>query len=287
MTLAVLTTIYPAAEPYLADFAASLAAQDDDDFTLYVANDGVAHADRHFTGLGARTRVIPLSGHIAAIRQQAVRHIATEGHDQIVFADSDDRFATNRIAVSRAALRTHEVVVNELIPFGDVLASSGPWLQVLPIPAEPTWHTILDQNVFGLSNTAARTSVIVRHAGLVAADIQAFDWALFSRALFAGARALFTTGTVTHYRQHAAQLGLTKQRDADALRRMVGIKARHYADLAGLDHAYAERAHYFAHLGDNQSAFTRWSTIIASQPSAPGLWWSAARLLKESDHAAL
>lgn len=288
MTLAVLTTIYPAAVPYLADFAASLAAQSDGAFTLYVANDGVADAGRYFTAVGAHVRLLPVHGTIAQIRQQTLRLIAADGHDQVVFADSDDRFSPGRIAVMRTALRDHEVVCNELVPFGRGITGELPLLRPLIKPgATIAWRDVLDHNLLGLSNTAAQVAVLLRHSDHVASDIQAFDWALFARALFHGARAVFTDQAVTFYRQHDHQLGLRSQCDPASLRRAVQIKARHYQDLTTLAPEFAQRAAFFAHLRDDEAAFAHYSSIIATQPSASGLWWSAARFLKESDHAAL
>ena len=288
MTLTVLTTIYPQAEPYLADFSASLAAQSDRDFTLYIANDGVADAARHFTACGSRVCLFPAAGTIAQIRQLGLRRVAADGHDAVVFADSDDRFSPERIAVARAGLRTHAVVVNELLPFGDHLASATALLRPLLDPGTTlTWRSVLDDNVLGLSNTAARLAVVQPHAERIAPTITAFDWALFTRALYAGATAVFTDQAVTHYRQHGNNLGLTAERDAAALTRAVTIKAAHYADLAVLDPAFASRAQWFARLANDTTAFSQYAATIAAQPPARGLWWSAARFFKESDHAAL
>jgi glycosyltransferase involved in cell wall biosynthesis len=288
MTLAVLTTIYPEAVPYLADFVASMAAQTDSAFTLYVANDGLTDAHRHFTSLGARVRLIPVHGTITQVRQQTLRRIAADGHDQVVFADSDDRFSPGRVAAMREELRDHEVVCNELVPFGLGITNGEALLRPLIRPgATISWRDVLDHNLLGLSNTAAQVAVALRHSDHVASDIQAFDWALFVRALLHGARAVFTDQAVTFYRQHDHQLGVLTQRDPDSLRRAVLVKARHYEDIATLAPEMAERAHFFAHLRDDAPAFAHYVTTMAAQPSAPGLWWSAARFLKESDHAAL
>lgn len=289
MTLAVLTTIYPDAVPYLADFVASLAAQSDGAFTLYVANhDEVADAGRYFTALGTRVCLFPAHGTIAQVRQQTLRRIAADGHDQVVFADSDDRFSPGRVAAMRAELRDHEVVCNELVPFGERITSATGLLRPLLNPGTTiTWRDVLDHNVLGLSNTAARVAVVQRHAEHIAPGISAFDWALFTRALFCGASATFSDRAITHYRQHGHNLGLTCERDAKALARAVAIKASHYTDLATLDPAFASRAQAFTRLTNDANAFSRYAASIAAQPPAPGLWWSAARFFKESDHAAL
>lgn len=283
MSLAVLTTVYPAVEPWLADFTASLARQDDGDFTLYVLNDGLAGAERHFAALDDRVRVVPLAGTISAIRRQGLERIAADGHELVVFADSDDHFSRERIAVVRAGLARHDVVANELVPFGAGVVDSAPLLRpLLTDGAAIGWRDLLDHNPLGLSNTAARVAAVLPHAARVAGHIEAFDWALFTRALHAGASAVFSDRAITHYRRHGASIGMIAERTPAALAHAVEVKALHYRELASLGPAFAERARTFSALEQGFAAdranLDRYATAIAALPPARGLWWSAARL---------
>jgi glycosyltransferase involved in cell wall biosynthesis len=281
MRLAVLTAVYPQAEPFLGDFRRSLLAQDDRDFDLYVLDDGLGRVAERFAGFAPRLRVVPASGTPGAIRKQGLRALAADGIEAVVFADSDDTCPPDRVAVSRDLLGSCRIMANELIAFGDGIEGRRPLLgHLLDERRELTWVDLVDGNVLGLSNTAAHVADLLPHLDAIDDRLLAFDWALFTRALYPRGRCRFTTRTATGYRQHGANSAGVLGVDAPSLLRSVRVKTAHYADLAGLDACFARLATGFARLLAAIESDTRqlaeYAAYAAEARPAFGPWWSAA-----------
>ena len=292
MTLAVLTAVYPAALPFLDDFQRSLADQDDQDFALYVLDDGLGGVGARFARFGARLHVLPAQGTPGAIRSQGIRALAADGISAVVFADCDDTFSRNRVAVSRRLLAQQPVVANELIAFGAGLDGSVPMLA--PVLGEGQLiaaDDLIQGNVLGLGNTAARVAALLPHLDAIDPGLVAYDWALFTRVLHAGATAVFTATASTDYRQHAGTSVGLQACDAATLLRAVQLKARHYRAAADLGAPYPALAAQFAALAaalaSDPQRLARYAVDCARAAAHPGVWWSAAILPPEVRHEAL
>ncbi len=110
--LAVYTTIYPGVEEYLPDWYRSLQAQTDQDFQLWIGLDGI-EAGAVETAIGTHLDAVWVQSKLdntpALIRQQSLAQIV-ENFDAVVLVDSDDILHPTRVAASRAALETSELV---------------------------------------------------------------------------------------------------------------------------------------------------------------------------------
>jgi hypothetical protein len=281
MKLAVLTAVYPQAEPFLEEFGRSLLAQEDRDFDLYVLDDGLGRVAERFAAFAPRLRVLAASGTPGAVRKRGLRALAADGIDAVVLADSDDTYAADRVSVSRALLGSCRVVANELIAFGAGFGAPRPLLGgMLDERRELTWTDLIDGNVLGLSNTAAYLAELVPHLDGIDDRLLAFDWALFTRALHPAGRCRFTARTATNYRQHGANVAGVLGTDPPALLRSVRVKAAHYAGLAGLDACFARLAAGFARLlaaiESDARQLADYAAWAAESPGPRGPWWSAA-----------
>ena len=292
MSLAVLTTVYPKAEPYIADMVKSLQDQTDQDYVLYVLNDGISQVEKYFSPLSEKTKILPVSGTVPYIRKHGIRQIISDGLDLVVFADSDDFFSSNRIAISRHFLKKFDVVVNELIPFGENCQQRAPLLGPHAKNEEQLkLNDILDHNMLGLSNTAARLTCLGKHLDYIGNDLIAFDWALYVRALINDASCIFTSQAITHYRQHDDNIATIHQLDEKKLLQAVRVKAAHFTSLAEMGKPFRSRSTEYGdlleYLKKKSENITTYFHFLKNQRPPSGLWWSSAQYPKEFMHATL
>ncbi len=292
MSLAILTAVYPKAEPYIADMVKSLAEQTDQDYVLYVLNDGVPEVEKYFSTLINKTKILPVSGTASYIRKHGLRQVISDGVDLVVFADSDDFFCPNRIAISRQFLMKFDVVVNELITFGENCRRPAPLLGPHVKNGERlTLSDVLDHNMLGLSNTAAHVACISKYFDHVGDDLIAFDWALYVRALFDGASCVFTSQAITHYRQHHDNIATIDQLDDKKLLQAVRVKAAHFAALADIGKPFRDRSCDYGALLDHfekkPENVRLYSAFLKNHKPPCGLWWSSAQYPKEFMYASV
>lgn len=203
--LAVYSTVYPAAAPFLRGWSASLAAQTDRDFELWVGLDGITPEEVE-SNAGARleARWVPAQAgeSPAALRARAIGEMAN-ACDAVVFVDCDDEMFSPRVAMARCALVTYDVAACGLrimdergTDTGLVFGPSGPvdWEQFLP-----------RYNAFGLSNSAYRAETL-RSLPPAPSDGPAIDWSLATRAWCSGASLHFDPAPQMAYRQYPANV---------------------------------------------------------------------------------
>jgi hypothetical protein len=284
MTLAVLTTVYPMAAPFLDDFRLSLVAQDDQDFILYVLDDQLGGMDSRFARFTGRMKIVPGHGSPGAIRTQGIRTLADDGITEVVFADCDDCLSSNRVSVARELLKQHAVVANELFAFGNGIDGSKAMLgPILHDGQRIDVGDLLHGNVLGLSNTACRVASLLPHVGAIDGNLLAYDWALYTRVLHAGTQAVFTLRASTAYRQHAGTIAGLQRNDARTLMQCVRVKASHYRALVDLGGPFPELSSAFGCLRERLErdplALSRYvAACEAGAPPPHEAWWSAARL---------
>ena len=204
-SIALYTAVYPGAAPFLPAWYASVQAQADRDFDLWISLDGLTEA-AVVAQLGDRpaaTFVVAEPGFTPAqVRQQALTRIADQ-YGAVVLVDSDDLLHPDRVASARAWLEGADVAACGLRlvdeagqPLGLSLATPG--------EAE-TESTLPRTNAFGLSNTAWRCEVL-RACLPIPAAAALVDWYLVTMAWLQGARLAFDPMPRMDYRQHGANM---------------------------------------------------------------------------------
>jgi hypothetical protein len=288
MRLAVLTVAYPARdiETYAHECFTSLEAQTDADFSVIVMNDGLVGLPDIVRGRALNVSVEDISGTPAAIRRVAIRGAIEQGFDALVFADIDDLFAENRVALSKQLLGQGEpLVCNELLLFGRGYERPRPMLGPrLNDGATITAADLDDANCMGMSNTAMRVDCIDPKLLDRTDDVVAFDWLFFTLFLRSGLTAKFTTATHTHYRQHAGNVATVRELSNDDILRGVRVKREHFAALSE-DPYFHSRAKAFADMavkleGDTALTQRYCSAVRAHAPQNP-LWWEPIKTLEE------
>jgi hypothetical protein len=138
----------------------------------------------------------------AAIRQRVLAPCATEC-DGVILVDSDDIMQPERVAAARNGLKQYDLVACAL----RLVDQGGTDLGVtLGLPLQTSADTVLPRhNVFGLSNTAWRSDVLLRCLP-VPADVELVDWFLATRAWLIGAKLYFDPVVGMDYRQHASNM---------------------------------------------------------------------------------
>lgn len=203
--IAVYTAIYPGVERYLRDWFASLRAQTDRDFQLWVSLDGIS-ASAVQEAFGAQVEAVWVENESgdtpAQVRQRAFERIV-ERHEAVVFVDSDDILHPARVAAARAALRSADLVACALRLVDQTGRDLG---TTLSLPAGASAQGVLPRhNIFGLSNTAYSTELL-RRCLPIPREVAIVDWFLASRAWLMGARVSFDPNVGMDYRQHGSNM---------------------------------------------------------------------------------
>jgi len=209
--LALYTTVYPAVLPYLGEWYASVSAQTDRDFDLWVGVDalgddavlaamGVAPTDP--ASAAARLVRAPDGSLPAQVRANAIDRMVY-AYDAVVFTDADDLLHPTRVAAARAALEECDVAACALRMVNEAGEDLG--VTFGPAPDEDPVEMLPRNNVFGLSNTAYRTDVL-RRCLPIPAENPLVDWLLATRAHALGARMVFDSTPLMSYRQHGENI---------------------------------------------------------------------------------
>lgn len=286
--LVMYTTAYPAAEPYLPAWVASLRAQTDRDFDLCIGVDGlpVEKLERVLGGLSRVTIVPAMAGSQPAQVRRAAIEPLLDRYDGVIFADVDDELLASRVAAARERLRTWDVSGCRL----RIMDQGGRDLDLIFGPAEgedpcaylPRW------NAFGLSNTAYRTETL-RACLPVPDDCVLFDWFLASRAWLMGASLGFDLEPRMRYRQYpgntADVLGPSTPAGVRAATDMVRTHYTHLlrgmADGAdprrkALLTARAEVEQFARWSSESEVALERYVIHLNALPRRYLWWWSVA-----------
>lgn len=199
---AFLTTVFPQNEKFLKPFFNSLSAQTCKDFDLVIVNDNFKNLD-YYMDLYSNLDIINInsSNTPAKNREVGINYCIEHKYEVLIFGDSDDYFANNRVEKSLELLKNTDVLVNDLSLFDSdgvyekkYLSNRLKNLDVVDL------EFIKDKNIFGMSNTAIKLENICK----VTFDdkIVAVDWFFFKKILKQGLKAVFTNETVSFYRQH-------------------------------------------------------------------------------------
>lgn len=285
MRTAVFTVVFPGVEQYLPDFFHSLQVQSDQDFELFIVNDGYAALAGHDMQVGKRVRILDGTGTPALLRKTGIAWIGESGFDNVIFADADDWFDVNRVSVVRRVLIHERLVVNDLVIFGSGIVPYSLLQPRFPDKQEIRAKDLSRSNFMGLSNTAARLEAILDIAGRTPDWLIAFDWGLFAQCLLSDMQAIFTSETATHYRQHNANIAGLFHYDAGAILRGVKVKTQQYELLRSFSDWHQDMYLAYQALLDRletDSVYLGGYIERLRERHSPNLvWWEQIRLESE------
>jgi glycosyltransferase involved in cell wall biosynthesis len=279
-SVAVVGVLYPGVEPYLNAYLRALEQQTFNRFDLVLANDGLSDAESYLQNVRLKVVLHTASGSIAAIRRDLIETVVRAGYDFIVFTDCDDYISCNRLEVCNRLLGRSAIVVNDL----DVVSEDGKIQQLCYFSHRLNEGALLDRsdllngNLMGLTNVAARSEVLLRCILRIDVDVDviAFDWLLWTYAL-EEYEAEFTATTSTQYRVYSGNIaGLPQSIDQSTVVRGLSIKVAHYAGLKLREKIYDNLYDVFSR-AKAMSADSVWlnryvSALRREQLEYP-MWW--------------
>ena len=204
MRVAFLTIIFPMKNSFLFDFFDSLSNQTYKNFDIIVINDGYENFEKIKLNYQLNIIEVKYSSTIAKNREFGINWCKKNGYDIIVFGDSDDYFANNRVEVSLKLLQKYNVVVNDVTLFNENrIIIEKYFSKRLSNYFKFSFNFIKDKNVCGFTNSAVNLAIMDeikfdKHLKIV-------DW-YFYKNLLKKTKAIFTNDTVTYYRQHNSNL---------------------------------------------------------------------------------
>lgn len=223
----VATVVFPANEIFINDFFDSLCRQSYKDFDVIVINDGLKNFNLLIKKYNALKIVeVEYSNTPAKIRQKLVEILYKSHYEFIIFGDSDDYLADNRIASSLKGLKDYPIVFNDLISFsGAKVQEKGIWASRFLKNKVISREFLIEGNVLGLGNTAIRKEILKQitiESGLIAVD-----WAIFY-TLLDNKNALFIEDTQTFYRQHDLNTVGISGVSVKTIKKAIEVKKAHY-----------------------------------------------------------
>jgi len=118
-SVAVFSVVYRGVEPYIHQFFQSLAEQTDQNFKVFIVNDGMEDLETLLKEYDLDVEVLEQEGLPAELRKIGIKWAASRGAQKLIFLDADDYIANNRIEVSVKKLDECDIVFNELILVGE------------------------------------------------------------------------------------------------------------------------------------------------------------------------
>ena len=240
MKTALLTTVFPANKLYIIDFFDSLKEQTYKNFDVVVVNDGFDGFEGIVRKYSQELNIIELkySNTPAKNREWGINYCIEKAYDVLIFGDSDDYFAKNRIEKSLELLEDNDIVVNDLSLFDENGVYEEKYLSNrLKNRQIVDFEFIKDKNIFGLSNSAIRLKYLDKI--LIDENLLAVDWYIFARMLLDGKKAIFTNETVSYYRQHKKNMVGLRQLTEEVFQKSLFIKRKHYKSLKKLYPKYS------------------------------------------------
>ncbi len=231
----ILSVAYPGVEGYLSDYSASLQDQTHQDFDLLILNDGVSTEIRGNLPPQAKVIEVEQGKTPAEIRFQGLSFALDNHYDYLIFSDTDDYFSENRVGDSIAGLKEYDFVYNRLRTVTDGGGEGREVLGAYP-PGCAGYESILERNLFGLSNTAVTVKVL--EGIYIPGELIAVDWWIFTILLLRGCRGGYVKDAVTYYRQSDDNtVGMGRLLTEERLKLEIEAKRLHYRNLS----AYCER----------------------------------------------
>jgi hypothetical protein len=287
--IAFFSVVFPTIEPYLHDYFTSLKNQTVINFDVFIVNDGLENFNKYKTQYNT-LNIISVDYHHtpAKIREFGVNRILKEDYDAIIFGDADDFFAPNRIERAITLLKNWDIVVNdlELIDLHNDIIKPR-YISKRIENGKPIFlDFIIDKNIFGLSNTAVRTSILepVR----LNENLIAVDWYLFSVLLLHNHTSIFTNETTTYYRQYTSNTaGLTAELTKEGLLKIIKVKSLHYQEMVKFDSRYEALISGISSLEQNlyndERYFDYCLNYIKNNKISYPVWWEEITPLEQAN----
>lgn len=197
----VYTTIYPGVEKFLAPWFQSVCRQNDSEFDLFIALDGVEdYYVRAFAGCSIEAEWFRGDGRgtPASIRNEAWNILAGK-YETVIFVDCDDVLEPCRVSRAKKFLGRYDMTACRV----RLIDEDGNGLPggILNDGMKFDGSDLLRTNVFGLTNSSCRCSLL-RDILPIPESCRLVDWYLATKAWLGGAEMAADPVCGMAYRQH-------------------------------------------------------------------------------------
>jgi hypothetical protein len=276
------SVIFPSNLKYFDDFIVSLQKQDMDKFDIVLINDNVPDLKEILANYqGMNFIVHNKSGTPAENKLYSYNVLLKYNYTKVIFADTDDYFAPNRVSLNEKLLDKYKVVCNELtlIDQDKVIIKENYLSERINNEQVLNLDFILDKNILGFSNTAIRIDKNVTVS--IDRDAVAADWLFFTTyLLLSPGEICYTDQTKTFYRQHSGNIVGIGSITSDKIKHAVKVKSLHYNALKDKGYLFKELGDKFSKL-DHQLRDEKFSQAyvnhIFSLNIKNPLWWEEAK----------
>ncbi len=285
--LALFTTVYPAVLPYLRAWYGSVLSQTDTAFDLWVAADDVMPSEAAAaagTAMNASWVSAEPGDTPSTLRSRAISLLVSR-YPAVIFVDSDDLLEPTRVAAAREALARCDVNACALrlvnVADDDLGITLAPAVVADAVAQLPVW------NVFGLSNTAYRSTVLERCLP-VPPGTALVDWYLATAAWVQGAHMEFDIVPRMRYRQHGGNMArVVPPFTPDYLERATTLVSLHHQAVSRVQSVTGPLRAPMERAAERVRAFRRWtstspgalasySAALHELPTVHAWWWCVA-----------
>lgn len=202
MKTCVYTTFFPSFERFIPDFILSLLKQDDTEFELVIALDGLSSDPflPYQSDLKMSFINIPSGFSPAQVREYAWMQIIND-YDALIFCDGDDVFSKKRVSNAKNSLKDFDLDACSLSLVNNTLEP----LNVFMYATDMVPNNIHKYNIFGLSNTGYKTNIL-KNTLPIPKHVIAVDWFIAHKAIQMGASCNLREDIDCFYRQHGKNI---------------------------------------------------------------------------------
>lgn len=231
MKTAVISFVFPIAEPFYKETMQSIYQQSDNDFDTIIVDDGLGVKDlpQHIRHLHNTQNVTPLK-----LREIIFNKLIDENYDLLISIDSDDIMSKDRVEKTK---KIFSLAPRSGFYYSKLNYMSMPEKEFFCLPDKVTdIHQLLKHNFVGLSHTSLNLKVL-RDNNLSFCfpnQVIALDWYLASWYLFQGFKGSLSDGTV-YYRLYKDNIaGEMSSKSYEEIKRIINIKINHYSSILTL-----------------------------------------------------
>lgn len=279
---AIYSTCYPSVVKYLPKWLESVLAQSDQKYVLCIGMDGVEEevVTRYLDPNIAIRFIHANAGDTPASLRSKAFGILTEEFSELILTDMDDLLLPSRVEAARTQLESvgmsccaMQILRNDVILSKPVLDPIG------------TTEELLSTNVFGLSNTAWRSSLL-RSCLPIPAKCTLVDWLIATRAIGRGERVYRDSTQRMIYRVHADSMAtIIPPFSEDYLIRATKLVLEHYEILlddvkhgidlpfSGIEQRHSYCKFFLESMVTNSRVRAEYTKTINNINIAPK-WWS-------------
>ena len=289
--VACIGVLYPSMKVFSKYYFESLESQSFKDFDLILNDDGYILDNGIIPKASNNIIVTKFKGTPTTIRLKLFQYVVSMNYEYIIFTDTDDTIAPNRVEISYNYLNTHDHFINELniIDENNLLIEKNYLSNRITNNSQIIIDNIFHYNFIGLSNTAVRKDIlkkiIERLSNANIKNIKALDWLMWSIALLEGANSIFSNKTTTNYRSHSHNIaGFPREITKDKVLYNLQIKLNHYKLLSNLNSYYNVLYNKFIiieNLSNDKTWLDKYISQLSKIKNEKSFWWEDCKIIEE------